>query len=168
MSRRGISEKSVQLINAMPLVKRADVLRLAKLPEYFERVPDTIGSILIEWDGGENHEIVHLKPGARTVQVESVAATFLKLYAEQGLVRVPLDASDEDERRARLAGLVAARRFYQDRGARKLQEYRAIHSLTNEQLEERRESDLWQIHVNQAIADLIEVEMRAASKAKAA
>lgn len=168
MSRRGISEKSCQLINAMPTIRREDVHRLAKFSEYFEKVPAVSGSILLEWDGGADGEKVHLQPGESCVQVESVAATFLKLYAEQGLVKVSLGANEAEIRAARLRGLVAARKFYLDRGHSRLHDYRMRHSLTAEQMEERRELDLWDKHWNQAIADLIEIEMRAVSKPKAA
>lgn len=171
VQKRGITEKSLFVFNPLPALTDAEVLEKAKLDDLARAAGRS--PFIIEWQysAGHEREDLVLRPGQRAALRESDAAACMRDNAERGLVTHELDATPEQIEKAAAEGLKRAITFYVDRGAKRLQELRKRHSLTAEEMEERRH-DFWSFHYNQAAADLLRAHLakatKAASKTKAA
>lgn len=155
MARRGISEKSYVVVNALPAVEDTEVLKRAGLDqsESAQRLPLTK---LWTFSSGREREILNLPPGEEKILRESDARALFKELGEQGIALYPHNADEEEKAKAKRDALRRAWTFYRDRGKKKVTEYRKRHGMDEKQAEDERYGLLWVNHFNQALADIIQ------------
>jgi hypothetical protein len=154
VQKRGITEKSLYVLNPLPPITDAEVLEKAKLDDL--SVPRNTTPLTRTWQysGGFEKEVIVLRPGERQAMRESDASACIAEIGEQGLVTHELDATPEQIEAAVVAGVKKAITFYTDRGAKRLKALRKIHSQTQAELEEDRHQH-WSFYYNQALAELL-------------
>ena len=164
--RRGISEKSVRVVNPLPNTTEAELFTKAKLTLFREPTDLPPFEMVFQYSGGDEREVVCLKPGQQHVMRASDANDMMREKGEMGLVLLELNDPAESVHSKTMAGLLRGYRFYQERGHVRVIAWRQTHGLTAEETEERRH-EIWQYHVNQAKADVIEEAMKALRKSVA-
>lgn len=154
MRKRGLSEKVVWAHNPLPAITDAEVLQLADLPM---ATPKNKSPFELRWQyaGGEEREDIVLEPGEFHPLRVSESLDIEREMREQGLVLVN-DQTDKAEVLAKAEqGLRIAQKFWRERGAPKLQQYRQRAGITEDEMGERR-YELWAYHVAKAKAKLLE------------
>lgn len=170
--RRGITEKSVTVLNSLPPIDDATVLERAGLADVAEAGKLTPLHIDWQYSGGLEREFIRLLPGESQILRESDAQAIMRECAERGLVTHPVGASEDVVLKARVEGMKRAITFYADRGLKRVQALRKKHGLTKEEVEENK-YDYWSFYYNQAVADLLrehlnEIAPNAAKRRKTA
>ena len=153
MAKRGISEKVNHIYNPLPDVSDEEILERAGL-DLIE--PAKRSQWICDWkySAGQDGEWIHLGPGEFLMLRESEVRDFMRENREMGMVVVDDPTDPESVRKATLAGLTAALKFFRDRGKVRLLDVRKTHGFTQEEMEENKH-DHWAYYYNQAKADII-------------
>lgn len=156
--KRGLSEEVVYVLNPLPDVEDAELLKRAGLAL---ATPATESPFRMTWQFGSGleRETVTLDPGERALLRSSEAAEFMETFREQGAVVLPLECGEAEVAKHTADGLRRAQKFYRDRGAARVKDYQKTHGLSKEELEDHR-YETWAWHHNQAKADVIEESLR--------
>jgi len=165
--RRGISEKSVKVLNPLPRLADAAILEKAGLADTAEAFNHTPLDIDWQYSGGDEREFVRLAPGASQILRASDAAVMMRECGERGLAMVQLTDNEETVEKACDDAIKRAILFYSDRGNKRLQNIRKRFGLTKEEMEENKHEH-WSFHYNQAISDLLRAELNKAPAKKRA
>lgn len=160
---RGMSEKVFHIYNPLPNIDDEEILKQAGL-DLLE--PATRCQWICDWkySGGDEREYIHLSPGQFLMLRESEIKDFLKECAELGMVVVKDPQDPESIREASIKGLIAALKFFKDRGKKRLMDVRKTHGFTAEEMEENKH-DHWAYHYNEAKAHFIAEELKHLKKA---
>ncbi len=162
MQRRGLREKIQYATNPFPVPPPGTVWSqryFAGLCDIVSlqvaRVGSELRTVWIYGSGGDS-EVHEFKEGEMHELRASEASAFLREKGELGYVLIE-DPSDEDHVRERkLEGVRRAIDFYENgmRGADKLIELAAIHSLNDQQMSQQKRT-YWIYHVNAKIGEFL-------------
>lgn len=154
---RGITEKTIYLINPLPEVGEAELLKEAGL-DMIEPKEQQPFEMHLQYSYGLEKEQMHLQPQQRLLLRESEGPELLASLQELGAVVVSAEASDDEVAKAHLRGLQTALKYWRDIGGR-LTSLRKDRGLSKEDMEEYR-YDYWPYFLAAAKAKYIENEIK--------
>ena len=156
MALRGLREKILYVHNPLPAMSDK-ALNLAADSD-FEVIEASEKPQLLSWvwkyDAGLNFEQVRLAPDDFVQLRQKEAEAFIDQFGEQGAVSVEDPEDVAELRAAKIKGLLAAQRFFLERGTRRAQEYRKKAGIGKEELLEMK-LDHWPWYRNQHLASVI-------------
>lgn len=156
--RRGLTQKLVYIFAPQPAVTDKEILELATL-DLAE--PSGVPPFQFQWkySFGDECEWLIINPQTFTPIREEEAQWFLKEAGELGFVTVTDPTNDVEVRQAALKGLQAALKYWRERGARKIADFRKMRGLSKEDMEDYK-YDYHPYFVAEAKAKVIEKELR--------
>jgi hypothetical protein len=156
----GMTEKTFCIYNPLPAVTEEELFEAAGMNEGMVRIAER-SPFMLEWrySGGREREYIDLKPG-ESKQIRKVGAEmFVKANADQGAIMFAPGTPRDEVLRLSIAAVQKAIKFWHDRGAPRIAEYRKVHGLSKEELEDQK-YDIWPYYLNAARAKALEAHLK--------
>jgi len=156
--RRGLTQNFVYIYAPHPIITDKELLSMATL-DLAE--PSTVPPFQYQWkySYGDECEWLIINPKTFTAIREEEATWFLKEAGELGFVIVKDPNNGAEVRKESIKGLQAALKYWRERGARKIADFRKMRGLSKEDMEDYK-YDYHPYYIAEAKGRVIEKELR--------